>query len=124
MSYKLYLYLIAFLIISNTNSQRNLIEERKVEEDEDENDIIILHTNDVHCGIDEIIGYDGVMLYKQELKAKNKTVILVDAGDHVQGGSVGLLSKGRDIIDIMNYLEYDMVTIGNHEFDYKVEQFF
>ena len=65
-------------------------------------DIIILHTNDVHCGIEDKIGYDGLMLYKKELENKYKHVLLVDAGDHIQGGTIGLLSKGKDIIDIMN----------------------
>ena len=49
-------------------------------------DIIILHTNDVHCGIMEDIGYDGLMLYKKEMMKKYKNVITVDVGDHIQGG--------------------------------------
>ena len=43
-------------------------------------DIIILHTNDVHCGIMEDIGYDGLMLYKKEMMKKYKNVITVDVG--------------------------------------------
>ena len=109
-------YFILCVSILKINSQRNLLEEGLSD------DIIILHTNDIHCGIEDNIGYDGVMLYKKELKTKYKHVLLVDAGDHIQGGPIGLLSKGKDLIDIMNYMEYDIVTIGNHEFDYKVEQ--
>ena len=121
MSVKISFYFIFVFLFSNINSQRNLIEEG---ENELSDDIIILHTNDVHCGIDDNIGYDGLYLYKKELKTKYKHVLLVDAGDHIQGGAIGLLSKGGDIINITNYLEYDAVTIGNHEFDYKVEQLF
>ena len=52
--------------------------------DIDEEDIIILHTNDVHCGLNDNIGYDGLMLYKKELQKKYKNIITVDAGDHIQ----------------------------------------
>ena len=113
-------YFLVFISLSQIISQRNLLEEYESLS----NDIIILHTNDVHCGIEDKIGYDGLMLYKKELEKKYKHVLLVDAGDHIQGGTIGLLSKGKDIIDIMNYLKYDVVTIGNHEFDYKVEQLY
>ena len=47
-------------------------------------DIVILHTNDVHCGVQDAIGYDGLMLYKKQLLSKYNHVILVDAGDHIQ----------------------------------------
>ena len=85
-------------------------------------DIIILHTNDVHCGIMDKIGYDGLMLYKKELQKKYKYVLTVDVGDHIQGGTIGLISKGEDIINIMNEIGYDVAILGNHEFDYGVEQ--
>ena len=89
---------------------------------EKSNDIIILHTNDVHCGVQDTIGYDGLMLYKKQLLKKYNNVMLVDAGDHIQGGTIGLISSGEAIIEIMNKLEYEVVTLGNHEFDYGVEQ--
>ena len=59
MSSKIHLYLTLTLIITilSTNTQRNLLEENDLSDD-----IIILHTNDVHCSIDEIISYDGLML--------------------------------------------------------------
>ena len=121
MSYRISFYFIFFFLFSSINSKRNL---RVEEEEELSDDIIILHTNDVHCGVNDVIGYDGLNLYKKELKTKYKHVLLVDAGDNIQGGAIGLLSKGKDIINITNYLEYDVVTIGNHEFDYKTETLF
>ena len=121
MSYTISFYFIFFFFFSYINSKRNLIVE---EEEELSDDIIILHTNDVHCGVNDVIGYDGLNLYKKELKTKYKHVLLVDAGDNIQGGAIGLLSKGKDIINITNYLEYDVVTIGNHEFGYQVETLF
>ena len=71
-------------------------------EDELSDDIVILHVNDVHCGLNDTIGYDGFVLYRDEMKKKYKNVILVDVGDHVQGGSIGAISNGEAIIKLMN----------------------
>ena len=89
--------------------------------EEKSDDIVILYTNDVHCGIDDAIGYDGLMLYKREMEAIHKHVILADAGDSIQGGNPGTLTKGAAITELMNYVGYDVATVGNHEFDYSVE---
>jgi len=88
-----------------------------------DNDIVILYTNDVHCGVNETIGYAGLSYYKNEVNKKTPYVSLVDAGDHVQGGLIGSLSQGNYLIDIMNAVGYDVVTPGNHEFDYGMDQF-
>ena len=56
-------------------------------------DIVILYTNDVHCGIDDDIGYAGLSLYKQEMQETTPYVTLVDAGDAIQGGTIGMLSN-------------------------------
>lgn len=96
--------------------------------------IIILHTNDVHCQIDQKknkdgivtnIGYAGVLAYKKEMENLHgiNNVTLIDAGDAIQGGPIGTLSKGEYIIDIMNYVGYDVACPGNHEFDYGMENF-
>eukprot|EP00833_Pecoramyces_ruminatium_P000358 jgi/Orpsp1_1/1174390/evm.model.c7180000049919.1 len=86
-------------------------------------DIIILYTNDVHCAIDESIGYAGLSYYKQEVNKKTPYVTLVDAGDHVQGATIGSISSGKYLIDIMNAVVYDVAIPGNHEFDYGMDQF-
>lgn len=88
-----------------------------------QNDIIILYTNDVHCGIDDSIGYAGLALYEKQMKQLTPHVTLVDAGDAIQGAPVGTLSEGRYLIDIMNQLDYDVAVPGNHEFDYGMERF-
>ena len=93
----------------------------KLEEDTRSDDIVIIHTNDVHCGIQDAIGYDGIMLYKKQLLNKYKHVFLVDCGDHIQGGTIGTITEGEEIILIMNELGYDVVTLGNHEFDYGID---
>ena len=96
--------------------------EKAKRELEKSNDIVILHTNDVHCGVQDTIGYDGLMLYKKQLLKKYNNVILVDAGDHTQGGTIGLITNGEAIIEIMNKLEYEVATLGNHEFDYEIDR--
>lgn len=85
--------------------------------------VVVLYTNDVHCGIDEAIGYAGLKAYERAFEDAGYQVALVDNGDAIQGGPVGTLSKGSYIIDIMNYVGYDVATVGNHEFDYGMDQF-
>ena len=84
---------------------------------------IVLFTNDVHCGIEDGWGYAAVAGLKKSLEAQGNEVLLVDAGDHIQGGPVGTLTKGTAIIDIMNAAGYDLAIPGNHEFDYGMDQF-
>lgn len=70
--------------------------------DEKSNDIVILYTNDVHCAVDDNIGYAGLAAYKKEMQAAYNYVALVDCGDSVQGDVIGTLSKGEYLVDIMN----------------------
>jgi len=111
------LLLICFLIISTNNF---VSPKRSLEESSD--DIIILHLNDVHCGVNDNIGYDGFLLYREELSKKYKNIITVDVGDHIQGGTLGSISEGSAIIDIMNKVGFDVAILGNHEFDYGIDQ--
>ena len=87
-------------------------------------DIVILHLNDVHCGLNNTVGYDGFVLYRDEMKKKYKNVISVDVGDHIQGGSIGAISNGEAIIKLMNKIDFNVSILGNHEFDYGVDQLF
>ena len=87
-------------------------------------DIVIIHVNDVHCGLNDTIGYDGYKLYRDELKRNYTNVITVDVGDHVQGGTLGAISDGSAIIKLMNKLDFDVAILGNHEFDYGLEQLY
>ena len=94
---------------------------RKLQEDLSD-DIVILHINDVHSGLNDTVGYDGFVLYRDEMKKKYKNVITVDVGDHLQGGSICAISNGEAIIKLMNNIEFDVTILGNHEFDYGIEQ--
>lgn len=82
--------------------------------------IVILFENDVHCAID---GYPQMAAYRDQL-SDMACVQMVSCGDFIQGGVVGSLSKGQAIIDIMKTMQYDVITIGNHEFDYKCPHLF
>ena len=118
---KVLVLLISIILVSLSlpnieNPGKRILEEIK------DDDIVILHTNDVHCGVNDTIGYDGLMLYKKQLLRKTNNVLVVDAGDHIQGGTMGLITNGIAIIDIMNKIGYDVATLGNHEFDYGVDQ--
>ncbi len=82
-------------------------------------DIVILYDNDVHCAVD---GYASMAALKKDMLSKTDYVSVVSNGDFVQGATIGALSKGANIIDIMNQVGYDVVTLGNHEFDYQMDQ--
>ena len=84
-------------------------------------DIVILYTNDVHTYIDRPLSYDVLAALKEELAEKYGNVLLVDAGDHVQGTAYGSMDQGESIIKMMNSAGYDLATLGNHEFDYGME---
>ena len=85
-------------------------------------DIVILYTNDVHCAVDTDIGYAGLAAYKQHMEQKTDYVTLVDCGDALQGDTIGAVSQGEYLTDIMNQVGYDFAVLGNHEFDYGMEQ--
>lgn len=86
-------------------------------------DIIILYTNDVHCGIEDNLGYTKLAQYKEDLQQDTPYITLVDAGDAIQGAPIGKLSTGEAIINIMNEIGYDFAIPGNHEFDYGMDRF-
>ncbi len=89
-------------------------------------EIIILHTNDTHCAIEDNLGFAGVAAYKSDMEDiyGEDYVTLVDAGDAVQGGPIGTLTEGEALIEIMNAVGYDYMAPGNHEYDYGMTQFF
>jgi len=120
----LYFFLLISLTIQfkSKEIEKQIKKIRKLQDLSD--DIAIVHINDVHCGLNDSIGYDGFVLYRNELKKKYKYVISVDVGDHVQGGTLGSLSEGMAMIKIMNKIGFDVAILGNHEFDYGIDQLF
>lgn len=80
--------------------------------------LTILYTNDIHTYIDQSLSYATVSGMKQDYKDAGENVLLVDAGDHIQGTAYGAMDNGAAIIDLMNAADYDLAALGNHEFDY------
>lgn len=85
-------------------------------------DIVILYTGDVHCAMDDNIGYAGLVAYKKQMAEKTPYITLVDCGDAIQGDAIGLISKGEYPLQLMNRTGYDLAVPGNHEFDYGMER--
>ena len=84
-------------------------------------DIAILYTNDVHTYVDNPLSYDVIAGIKAELEKEYDYVLLVDAGDAIQGTAYGSMDKGETIVKLMNAAKYDLATLGNHEFDYSMD---
>ena len=80
-------------------------------------EIVILHTNDMHCGVNDNLGLSTVAKMKKDALQKTPYVALVDAGDAVQGAPIGKLSEGEAVVKMMNTVGYDFAIPGNHEFD-------
>ena len=78
--------------------------------------IVILSDNDVHCSIDGYTRLAG--LYDAIAVSDTAWVATVSCGDYLQGGNAGALSRGQYIVDVMKEVNFDAVTLGNHEFDY------
>lgn len=81
-----------------------------------EKSIVILYDNDVHCAIENYSKIAGL----RDAIADTALVALVSSGDYLQGGTAGAISTGQYVIDVMKEAGYDAVTLGNHEFDYKM----
>ena len=84
--------------------------------------VVILFTSDAHAGIDQGWGYAGVAAIRDSL-AVNNHVVLVDNGDAIQGETIGTLTNGAAIVEVMNAVGYDVAVPGNHEFDYGMSNF-
>ena len=80
---------------------------------------VILHSNDVHGALE---GYAAMAALKSTYEMAGAEVYLVDAGDFSQGTIYVSTSKGASAVTMMNAVGYDIVTLGNHEFDFGYEQ--
>ncbi|MBR5268190.1 MAG: 5'-nucleotidase C-terminal domain-containing protein, partial [Lachnospiraceae bacterium] len=88
----------------------------------EEGDIVVLYTNDIHTHVDnDGLRYSNVAALKDDLAREGADVLLVDAGDHIQGTAFGSMDKGETILKLMNAADYDLATFGNHEFDYGMD---
>ena len=87
-------------------------------------DVVVLFTSDVHCGVDQNFGYVGLKAVKDTMEAAGNHVLLVDDGDSIQGEPIGTMTTGQADIELMNAVGYDVAIPGNHEFDYGMDRFF
>ncbi|NLM42813.1 MAG: LysM peptidoglycan-binding domain-containing protein [Clostridiales bacterium] len=90
--------------------------------DENSITITIVHTNDTHSRVESGVGFAKVAAKIKELKEENSNVLVVDAGDTLHGQPFATISKGESIIKIMNAVGYDVMTPGNHDFNYGQER--
>ncbi len=86
-------------------------------------DVVVLFTSDVHCGVDQGFGYVGLKAVRDTMEAAGTVTILVDNGDSIQGEPMGTMTTGEANIDLMNAVGYDIAIPGNHEFDYGMDRF-
>lgn len=86
-------------------------------------DVLVLFTSDVHCGVDQGFGYVGLKAVKDAAEAAGNHVLLVDDGDSIQGEPIGIMTRGEANIRLMNAMGYDVAIPGNHEFDYGMDRF-
>jgi 2',3'-cyclic-nucleotide 2'-phosphodiesterase (5'-nucleotidase family) len=106
------LSVVSFFLFATASAQANL---PKIESQ----DIVILYDNDVHCAID---GYAKMAGERDHILETTSNVCVVSSGDFMSGRALGSVSRGEYIIDVMNAVHYDYVTIGNHEFDFGIPQ--
>jgi 2',3'-cyclic-nucleotide 2'-phosphodiesterase (5'-nucleotidase family) len=101
------------------DGKNGVVEDKTVE-------ITIIHTNDVHSRVEESaydgIGYAKVSAIVEMEKSKNPNVMVLDAGDAFHGQTISTLNKGESIVKIMNLVGYDVMTAGNHDFNYGQER--
>src|SRR5699024_2967551 len=86
----------------------------------------IIHTNDMHGRVLEEdrsgMGFAKLNTKIKEIRNKNKNTLLIDGGDAIQGSKLAYITKGESIIKLMNLMDYDIMAVGNHEFDYGYER--
>lgn len=109
----------------------SVVEDSASEEAKEDQTIYIVYTNDIHSYIyNEKIGnkpglrMSNVAAMVSDMKAEGKKVILVDAGDELQGDVYGAFDEGEAVIELMNACGYNLATPGNHDFDYGMNTFF
>ncbi|MBP9997527.1 MAG: bifunctional metallophosphatase/5'-nucleotidase [Lachnospiraceae bacterium] len=109
--------------------------ETQSESDTSGGDITIVYTNDVHSYIDNVVTDDDgnvtgdgfrfskIAAMVSDMKDAGENVLLVDAGDEIQGSVYGAMDEGENVINIMKATGYQLATPGNHDFDYGVIKF-
>ena len=116
---KVYGKLLSFALMVTMTFSTPVATQAEVVSSVGKNDIVILYDNDVHCNVDS---YEDMAALKKEMQEQSNYVSVVSCGDYLQRDVIGAISKGKAIVQIMNKVGYDVVAIGNHEFDYGVSR--
>ena len=105
--------------------------DEEIEQVNDSGEIYIVYTNDIHSYIYNENDNDkaglrmsNIAAMVSDMKAEGKNVILVDAGDELQGDIYGAYDEGESVIELMNACGYKLATPGNHDFDFGMNTFF
>ena len=125
----LFIVLIVIFSACNSNQPNNdlaKIETTAIEVEQKKlnHNLTLLVTSDVHGGIEDNWTLAGLYEKRKQYEKQGDYTLLIDDGDFVQGSVLSSISKGSDLMDIANAAGYDIMTMGNHEFDYGMEQFF
>lgn len=94
-----------------------------IKDNDIEGEAFIIHTNDSHGHYNDNLGFSKVAAVKDWYESRGATVFLMDAGDTFQGTSITMISRGATTVDIMNEVGYDLMTPGNHDFDYTLDRY-
>ena len=107
--------------VQDGSSEQSSLDTTDSAENTDETKFVILHTNDVHGFMeasDRCLGMEAVAQLKKDYEQQGYDVLLMDAGDMLQGNAFASYSQGESIVTIMNAAGYDVMALGNHDFDY------
>ena len=119
--------MVFFLMSCGSNTATTASTETAVavahEKKNPDKNVTLLVTSDIHGGVEDNFTLAGVVEKRKEYEQKGDYTVLIDDGDLFQGGLLSSVSKGEDLIDIANVAGYDVMTFGNHEFDYGMEKF-
>jgi len=111
---KSFLSFLSLLMLTGCATHRNVVPTQP------ERSIVVVYDNDVHCNID---GY-SLMAGLRDAVSDTAYVAMVSSGDYLQGGTPGAISHGQYVADVMRSMHYDAIALGNHEFDYGMDQMF
>ena len=115
-----------FLVLVSACSNQNVVENATAVKSEPAKltkNVTLIVTSDIHAGVDDNWTVAGLYEKRKEYEAKGDYTLLIDNGDLLQGGLVSSVTKGVDLMDIANAVGFDIMTFGNHDFDYGMDQF-
>ncbi len=114
--------LVLFTACSN-NTPTNVSKSNEVKKAALTKNLTLLVTSDIHAGVEDNWTLAGVYEKRKEYEAKGDYTLLIDDGDLLQGNLLSSTTKGVALMEIANVAGFDIMTFGNHEFDYGMEQF-